>query len=327
MRKEFLGVDLGSDKTSIYSFQQNRVIFSEATAIAYEKTSKEVTEVGFLAEKIRGKTPFHYQVIHPVINGLIYDDDAAYDFLNTVLSRVGFSKRKRGVNIMFTAPSNCGKVHKKMLLALAKKLGFKNVYIESQAKLSGIGIGEISFAPVATLIADIGSGITDIALLSMGEVVTADSTAIAGDTFDEAIRRYVIQKQHLKISLKTAEYIKMKIGSIRELSENRLVEIKGRDTVTSLPSSILISSGEIKNVLLSLVNYISLKITDVIAATPSDLVADLTKNGLILSGGGALLPGLKEYFQKSLSIPVKLVDRPQEAIIEGFKNLIPRLIK
>ena len=311
MRKEFLGVDLGSDKTSIYSFQQNRVIFSEATAIAYEKTSKEVTEVGFLAEKIRGKTPFHYQVIHPVINGLIYDDDAAYDFLNTVLSRVGFSKRKRGVNIMFTAPSNCGKVHKKMLLALAKKLGFKNVYIESQAKLSGIGIGEISFAPVATLIADIGSGITDIALLSMGEVVTADSTAIAGDTFDEA----------------TAEYIKMKIGSIRELSENRLVEIKGRDTVTSLPSSILISSGEIKNVLLSLVNYISLKITDVISATPSDLVADLTKNGLILSGGGALLPGLKEYFQKSLSIPVKLVDRPQEAIIEGFKNLIPRLIK
>ena len=161
----------------------------------------------------------------------------------------------------------------------------------------------------------------------MGEVVTADSTAIAGDTFDEAIRRYVIQKQHLKISLKTAEYIKMKIGSIRELSENRLVEIKGRDTVTSLPSSILISSGEIKNVLLSLVNYISLKITDVISATPSDLVADLTKNGLILSGGGALLPGLKEYFQKSLSIPVKLVDRPQEAIIEGFKNLIPRLIK
>ena len=145
---------------------------------------------------------------------------------------------------------------------------------------------------------------------------------IAGHTFDEAIRRYMIQKQHLNIGIKTAENIKMRIANLSPVSENRLVEVKGRDTMTSLPSSVVVSSGELKSVLVPLANYIALKVTDVISTVPPELAADLTKNGLILTGGGSLLCGMKDFLQETLSIPVRLVSKPMEAVVEGFKVYI-----
>lgn len=174
---------------------------------------------------------------------------------------------------------------------------------------------------------NIGAGVSDIALVSMGEVVSSASAPIAGKTFDEAIRRYMIQKQHLNIGLGSAETIKMKIADISPVSENRLVEVKGRDTITSLPSSVVVSSGELKNVILPLVNYIALKVSDVISTVPPELVADLTKNGLILTGGSALLTGMKAYLEEMLRIPVRVMARPMETVVEGFRVYIHHLKK
>lgn len=323
MKKEYLGIDLGTDNTIIYSSLTNEIIFNEPTCIALERSTKKVKNIGILAAKIEGKTPYNIEIIHPIVNGLINDDDALLSFVKEIFEKLRFDKRAKINSIIFSAPSLCGKVNRKVIIELGKSLQAKEIYIEPQAKISAFAT-ELNrvLAPNATLVCDIGAGVTDIALISMGEVVASNSTNIAGKTFSEAIRRYMIQKQHLSIGMNTAEYIKMRIGSIAEMNENKLVEVKGKDTITSLPSSIIISSEEIKNVLCPIANYIALKITDVIASVPSELVADITRNGLILTGGGALLSGMKDYLQKILSIPVKVLDNPLNASAEGFASYI-----
>ncbi len=318
MKKEYLGIDLGSDTTSIYSSNTGTVIFSEPTCIALDRYTREVKEIGYLASRIAGKTPYNYETIYPVRNGVIEDDEVCYLFLSEVFKYLKLSNRNRLPALIFAVPSNCSKVNRRTIIELGKSLGAKEIYLESQAKLAALGSGKNVFSPTATMVCHIGSGISDVACLSMGEIVAADSTYVAGNSFDEAIRRYMMQKQHLAIGLKSAEYIKMKIGSLKPVQEHKLAEVKGRDTLTSLPSSIVVSSGEIRTCLEPLANIIALKITDVIASLPAELAADLMKNGILLSGGGALIVGIKEYFEKLLSIPVHINEKPLEAITDGF---------
>ena len=320
MKKDYIGIDLGSANTLIYSSFKDSIVYHEPTCIALDLVSKEVKEIGFLASKLAGKTPYHYSVIYPVEHGIVEDDEAAFLYLDTVLKSLKLDRRKGHDTIIFTAPSNTGKANKRTLLQLGKKLGAKEVIIESQAKIAALGCGDSVFAPTATLLCQIGAGVSDVCCLSLGEIVYASSTFIAGLTFDEAIRRYMIQNQHLSIGLKSAEYLKMRVGSVASLPENRLAEVKGKDTMTSLPSSIVVSSGGIKNALIPLANFISLKISDVIASLPEELIADLKSSGLILSGGGALLSGMRDYLQNLLSIPVRLADKPLEVTLEGFRS-------
>lgn len=327
MKNDYLGICLGSENTIIYSSLTDSVIYSEPTAIAYDTLSHMVKDIGFLASRIQGKTPYTYQVVNPVVNGLVQDDEACYQFLSGVLSRLKLDKRNRTTSIIFTTPSSSGKVNRKVLSELGKRLFAKEIYLESEAKICALGTGESAYSPTSTLVLDIGAGVSDIALLSMGEVVSCESTTIAGRTFDEAIRRYMIQKQHLNIGIGSAERIKMKIASVAPVSESRLVEVKGRDTITSLPSSVVVSSGELKNTLTPLADYIALKVTDVISTVPPELAADLTKNGLIMTGGGSLLSGLKDYLQEMLGIPVRVVQKPMEAVVEGFRVYIRHLAK
>lgn len=318
MKKEYLGIDLGSDNTSIYSSIMESTIYSEPTCIVLNRQTREVRETGFLASRISGKNPYNYEVVYPVKDGIIFDDDACYLYLDSIFHSLKLDKKNHIPALVFTVPSSSSIVNRKAIVNIGERLGAKEIYIESQAKIAAIGAGKNVFSPTATLLCHIGGGVTDIACLSMGEIVSSDSTFIAGNSFNEAIRRYMLQNQHLSIGLKSAEYLKMKIGNLSVNLENKLAEVKGRDTITSLPSSMIVSSGEIKNSLISLANIISLKITDVISSLPPELVADLKKNGMYLSGGGSLLAGMREYFEKSLNISVKMVDKPLEAVCEGF---------
>jgi rod shape-determining protein MreB len=325
MKKDILGIDLGSANTVIYSSASDSVVYSEPTVIAFDTYTHEVKETGFLASKIQGKTPYNYTVVNPVENGLIADEEAAYLFLSRVLADLRLGKNFRGTSLVFSAPSRCSPVNRNAIIDLGKRLAVKEIFIESQAKLAALGAGENVFSPTATLVLNIGAGLSDIAVLSMGEVVSADSTFIAGKSFDEAIRRYLIQNQHLSIGLKSAEYLKMRIGNLSTVSENRLVEIKGRDTITSLPSSMIVSSGEIRKILEPLAQFIALKVTDVISLIAPELSADLLRNGLILTGGGALLAGLRDYLQRMLSIPVRVAEKPLEAVALGMSAYAKKL--
>jgi rod shape-determining protein MreB len=324
MKKYIIGIDLGSSNTKIMVSNTDGLVFNEPTCIAIDTSNKEVKEIGYLANKIQGKAPYNYDVIYPVVNGIVSDDDALYLYLNTIFSQLHLNTERqfKNVALIFTAPSKCSKVNRKALIEIGKRLQVKEIYIESKAKLAAYGTGEKVKTPSATLICNIGAGLTDIACLSLGEIVASSSTFIAGDSFNEAIRRYMVQEQHLAIGRKTSEYIKMRIGTISPNVENKLVEVKGRDTITSLPSSTIISSSEIKKILTPLVKFIALQITDVISSIQPELAADLVKNGLILTGGSSLLVGLKEFLKDELSIPVRIADEPLDAVANGLKNMI-----
>lgn len=325
MRKDYICIDLGSDRTRVYSSKDDDIVFDEPTCIALERDKDKIKDIGYLAEQIEGKTLYTYKVIRPIRHGIIIDDDALYIFLKEIFHRLGYDRKNSAMNLVFAVPSLSGKVNRKVLVDIAKRLDAKEIYIESEAKMASYGIGESVFSPTATLVLDIGAGISDVALISLGDIVSCDSTTIAGDTFNEAIRRYMIQKQHLNIGLKSAEYIKLRVGNVYPLNETRLVEVKGRDTITSLPSSVVVSSGEIRNVLVPLIEYIYLKVTDVISTVPPELAADLKKRGLVLTGGSALLVGLKECLQDKLSIQVNVLTRPSLAVVEGFRTYVTRM--
>ncbi len=325
MKKLVIGIDLGSTNTTIYSSQSDAVVFAEPTCIAINPSSRQIREYGFLASNIKDKAPFNYQIINPVINGFLADSEAAFLFLTKIFENVNLNRVYRGATYLFAAPSLSTKVNTNALINLAKSLSAKEIYIESQAKLAALGCSSNVYSPSATLVCHIGSGVTDVAILSMGQIVSVASTNIASESIDEAIRRYLIQKQHLAVGLKSAEHVKMRIGNVSSIVENQLMEIKGRDTITSLPSSIVVSSSELRNVIRPLLDHILLKVTDVISTCKPELTADIAKNGLLLTGGGALLGGIKDYFQTQLSIPVKQAEKPAEAVADGMRVFISNL--
>ena len=323
MKRELIGIDLGTKNTIIYSAGRRQVVFNEPTSIALDRKTKQIREIGYLADEIQGKAPYSYQVVYPVRNGLIQDVELCHDFLIRALDPLDLGKRN--FSIVFIAPSRTSRVNRDALTAIGASLFAKDIYIESEAKIAALGVGDMAYAPSATLVCDIGAGYTDIAMVSMGEVVIADSILIGGDDFDGEIRRYLRNHQHLIIGSKSAEYAKLRVGNVLEKSDNRLVEIKGRDTITNLPSSVILSSSELKELFDPLVERIAMKITDLLSVIQPELVTDLIRNGLLLVGGGASLLGLREYLEKNLSMPVRRADKPMDAIAGGFMHYIDRL--
>lgn len=323
MKRKLIGIDLGSDSTRIYSSITSSVIFNEPSVVAINSNNQRIIETGFLASRIQGKTPYNYQIVRPVVEGIVNDDDAAYGFLSNAFRE--YDQGIRGCGLVLSGPSKMSKVNKNALIEIGKRLQAKEIYLESQAKLAALGAGQNIYSPCATLVCNIGAGISDIACISMGEIVSSTTSHIAGDMFDEAIRRYMIQEKHLEIGKKNAQSIKMRIGSVSPVSDGSLVEVKGKDTINSLPTSAIVSSSELKKCLIPLASFLSLKISDVIHDLEPELSSDLVQSGLVLTGGSASLMGLKEYLQNSLAIPVHVSDNPQNAVINGIGMYISRI--
>ncbi len=321
MKKEILGIDLGSSTTRIYSYSRNKVIFDEPTCLAIDSEHNEIKAIGYLAQKIQGKAPYNCVVKYPVQNGLISDVGLCSYLLQSALIEKGFNSKTK-CTLIFSSPCTSSKVNRSAIAEIAKSLHSEEVYIESSAKLAAIGSGEKAFSPHATLVCDIGAGQTDIALITMGEIASRASLSVSGQDFNDSIRRYLQINQHFKVGDKTAEYIKLRIGSVTG-SENRLVEVRGRDTITSLPSTLVVSSGEIRGLFKPLADIIAMKITDVISDVSPELSGDLVKSGLILTGGSSQLYGLKDYLQSSLSIPVSVAKNPSHSVINGIAAYCP----
>lgn len=325
MKRKFIGIDFGSQNTRVYSSISSSIIFNESTCVALDTNTNRVFETGYLANKIQGKAPYNYKLIYPVINGMISDVDSAVSFLEKAIQEVKSEVGLRGFSIVFSAPSSMTKVNHNALIEIGKRLQAKEIYIESQAKMAAIGSGENIFSPQATLVCNIGYGVTDIACTSMGEIVSCTTSNIAGEALDDAIRRYLVKEKHLLIGKKSAQMVKMRIGNVSFVNNGMLVEVKGKDTMTSLPSSCIVSSSELKKVFVQMISMITLKISDVIQDLDPELASDLTTNGLIITGGTASLSGLKEYMQAELSIPVRVIHNPSDKVIDGIASYIKKI--
>lgn len=327
MARNIIGIDLGSSSTLIWTKDDNSVIFNEPTVLAWDKLTHKVFEIGYLAHKLLGKVPEGMEIVEPMKNGAVGDIEATVAFLYKAFDNLHKAHQLKGADMIISAPSSLTKVEKDALGEVAARLGGKTLHIIESSKAAALGSGVNVYSTRGNMVIDIGGARADISALTMGRVVVSDSCLFAGNSADEAIMRYVRTKHHLMIGPKTAEYVKMKIGTLLENSDNNLLEISGRDLITGLPHSVIISTLEISELLIKVYSEIVNHVVDTLEAAPAEISADVIHTGVTLSGGGCLLNGAREFFEKQLSVPVHISPYPLEATIQGIKSGYESILK
>ncbi len=311
-----IGIDLGTANILIY-VKGKGIILNEPSVVAIDRKTNEVLAVGKEAHKMIGRTPKHIDSVRPLKDGVIYDFDTTEALLKHymhVLKLRGFLTKPR---ILICCPTNVTSIERNAIREVAEKAGARKVYVEVEPKVAAIGAGLDIYQPNASMVIDIGGGTTDVAVLSMGDIVTSETIKIAGDRFDEHIMKYVKQEHQLLIGEKTAEQIKREIGTAENQSVEKTMEIRGRDLVTSFPKTLTIRSGEMESALRDSVAAIVEASRLVLEKTPPELASDISESGAILTGGGALLSGLDHVLAERLGIPISLAEDPLSCVVKG----------
>lgn len=318
MAKHKICIDLGTANTLIWTDAGKTIAFNEPTIIAIDKQKQEVVEIGYLAHKMIGRTPYGVDVIFPIQNGVIADLDACLKYIERAFNILRLEKLLHNSYLYFATPSNITPVEQEALIQLGIRLGAKKVNIDSALKMSALRTGTDIYSPHGTLVLDIGAGVTNVGIIALGDIVYTKAFYLAGNSFTKAIIKHLRKNHHLVIGEKTAEYIKMKIGSVNLENSNQLLEVNGRDQITGLPHSIILSENEIANCLLPFAQEILDLVIEALEKSPAEITADVANNGLVLCGGGGLLNGLREYLSSKLGIMVHLASFPQETVIKGL---------
>ncbi|WP_142827147.1 rod shape-determining protein [Planococcus soli] len=311
-----IGIDLGTANVLIY-VKGKGIILNEPSVVAMDRKTGEVLAVGKEARKMMGRTPKHIVAIRPLKDGVIHDFDVTEAMLKHfihILKLKGFMTKPR---ILICCPTNVTSIEQNAIREVAEKAGGKKVYVEVEPKVAAIGAGLNIYQPSASMVIDIGGGTTDVAVLSMGDIVTSETIKVAGDRFDLQIMRYVKQHHKLLIGEKTAEKIKVEIGTVLKHTEEKEMEIRGRDILTGYPKTLMISSIEIEEALRESIQLIVEAARMVLEKTPPELASDIIESGAILTGGGALLDGLDRLLAEKLEVPVSIAENPMECVVLG----------
>ena len=312
-----IGIDLGTANVLIY-LKGEGVVLNEPSVVAIDSNTRRTLAVGSDARAMLGRTPGKVVAIKPLKDGVIADFDTTGIMLDHFIKKAGGKSFFRKPRILICCPSNITKVEKQAIKEAAEKTGARKVFIEEEPKVAAIGAGiDISEAN-GNMIIDIGGGTTDIAVLSLGGIVTSTSIKVAGNTFDGDIMKYIKDKYKLLIGDMTAENIKLNIGTVFQTKkDNDTMLVKGRDLNTGLPSSIELSSNDIAEALRESADIIIQTAKSVLESTPPELAADIVSNGVMLTGGGALIRGFDKLIHRELKIPVKVADAPLECVAQG----------
>ncbi len=316
--KKVIGIDLGSSNTIVY-VPKKGIIYNEPTVVAIDTSKNKVESYGYLAFKLLGKEQSPIKVIRPVKNGVINDGPATVKFLRCVLKELKLSRLVKRATVILSCPSDFSQIEQSALRNVARKLDFKNVIFKTSSYLSALGGINDSAANKAAFVCNIGGGLTDMSVLTNGKVIISKSLNFSGKILDDAIIRHLRKNHHLIIGSKTAEYIKMKIGSVEAFPENRLLEVSGIDIVSSLPHSVVISTSEIKSILTSCLLPLVDALTDCLELIPPEVASELIESGLVISGGCSLLGGLREYLENALNISVRIAMEPANTVANGMK--------
>ncbi|PWU67118.1 rod shape-determining protein [Gracilibacillus dipsosauri] len=321
-----IGIDLGTANVLIH-VKGKGIVLDEPSVVAMDRNTGKVLEVGEEARRMVGRTPGNIEAIRPLKDGVIADFDVTESMLKYFINKIdvkGFLSKPR---MLICCPTNITKVEQKAIREAAEKSGGKKVYLEEEPKIAAIGAGMEIFQPSGNMVVDIGGGTTDIAVLSMGDIVTAQSVKMAGDKFDSEILQYVKRKYKLLIGERTAEDIKINVATVFEGSRNEEIDIRGRDMVTGLPRTITIYSGEVEEALRESIALIVQSAKTVLEKTPPELSADIIDRGVILTGGGALLHGLDQLLAEELKVPVLLAEDPMTCVAKGTGIMLDNIDK
>lgn len=311
-----IGIDLGTANVLIH-VKGKGIVLNEPSVVAIDKRTNKVLAVGEEARQMVGRTPGNIVAIRPLKDGVIADFDVTEAMLKHFINKLdvkGFFSKPR---ILICCPTNITSVEQKAIREAAEKSGGKKVYLEEEPKVAAIGAGMDIFQPSGNMVVDIGGGTTDVAVLSMGDIVTSESIKVAGDVFDNDILQYIKKEYKLLIGERTAESIKMTIGTVFPGGRTDSMEIRGRDMVTGLPRVITIESGEIERALHESVAMIVQAAKNVLEKTPPELSADIIDRGVIITGGGALLHGIDQLLIQELKVPVFIAENPMDCVAIG----------
>ena len=325
MFSKHIGIDLGTVNILIYQKGQG-IILDEPSIVVIDENTKKPIAFGLEANEMLGRTPGKIKAIKPLKDGVIADFEMMEHLLCHLLKKANIRSSFFKPKIIICCPTNITEVEKNAILEIAERTGAKKVLVEEEPKVAAIGAGLDIAKPLGNMVVDIGGGTTDIAVLSLGNIVTSASIKVAGNTFDEDIINYIKNKYKLLIGEKTAQRIKHTIGKAFKGNEKEQIEIRGRDLLGGLPKTILVNALEVEEALKTSVNKIINMVKAVLEQTPPELSADIIEKGIVLTGGGALLRNLPELIEKELNVPVFLAEEPLKCVAEGTGILIDKLV-
>jgi rod shape-determining protein MreB len=323
-----IGIDLGTANTIVY-LRGKGIVLSEPSVVAINKKTKKVLAVGKEARQMIGRTPANVSAVRPLQDGVISDFDTTQAMIHYLIEKTHMQSPKLlkipRPRVIVGVPSSVTEVERQAVIDAAKTAGARQIYIVEEAMAAAIGAGLPVEEASGSMIVDIGGGTTDIAVISLGEIVVDKTIKVAGDEMNQNIVSYARQKYNMLIGERTAEDLKIAIGSAYPLEEERIVELQGRDLLSGLPKSIEISSIEIREAIMPSIDIITQAVKDAIEETPPELVSDILVSGVHLAGGGALIKGIEKFWFARLKVPIKIVDEPLSAVARGTAAMLDHI--
>lgn len=313
-----IGIDLGTANSLVY-VQGRGIVINEPSVVAVNQKTDQIVAVGSEAKRMVGRTPGHITAIRPLVEGIISDFEVTELMLRHFIQKVhggsgSFFSRPR---VVIGIPSEVTEVERRAVEDAAKNAGAREVFLVEEPMAAAIGVRLPVQDAVGSLIVDIGGGTSDIAVISLGGIVVSKNLRIAGDRLNEDIIRFARDEHKLLLGERTAEDLKIAIGSATELDEPMEATMRGRDLVTGLPKEVIVDDAEIRRAMRNSINALVAAIKSAIEATPPELVADIMHRGIVLVGGGSLLRGLDRVIAEEVQIPVEVAEDPLTAVVRG----------
>lgn len=319
-----IGIDLGTANVLIY-VKGEGIVLNEPSVVALDSSTGKILAVGHEAREMLGRTPGKVNAIRPMKDGVIADFDATGLMLDYFIKKVNGKGIMSKPRILICCPSNITQVEQNAIKEAAERTGARKVFLEEEPKVAAVGAGLDIAEPVGNMVIDIGGGTTDIAILSLGDIVTSASIKIAGNTFDSDITKFIKEKYKLLIGDRTSENIKFTVGRVYTDGKNEKMQVKGRDLITGLPHTITICSEEIEEALKESAYIIVHTAKTVLEKTPPELSADIMNKGIILTGGGSLIKGMDKLLEHELKVPVMIADSPLTCVAMGTGILLDHI--
>ena len=316
-----LAIDLGTANTCVFA-RAKGIVVDEPSIVAINKNSGRIEAVGKDAKEMLGRTPGNIVAIKPMRDGVIADFEITEKMLNHFIKKAHNRTVWVRPRIVIGVPSEITQVEKRAVKDSAKRAKASEVYLVEEAMAAAIGAGMPITEPAGNMVVDIGGGTTDIAVISLAGIVYSKAVRVAGNEMDEAITQYVKRNHNLLIGERTAEQIKMEIGSAFPLEKRVTMEIKGRHLVEGVPKTVTVSDEEIREALADTVNVIVDAVRVALEATPPELSADISDRGVVLTGGGSLLRNLDKRLREDTGLPLSMAENPLTSVVQGAGNML-----
>ena len=311
-----IGIDLGTVNTLVY-LKGKGIVITEPSVVAVNQKTGQVVAVGTAARDMIGRTPTHITAVRPLVEGVISDFEVTEEMLSYLIDKAQGERMALGPRVVVGVPSGITNVEIRAVRDAARNAGAREVFIIEEPMAAALGARLPVNDPVGTMLIDVGGGTTDIALMSLGGIVRSKNIRTAGDALNQDISSYIRNEFKILIGERTAEEVKIAVGSAIKLSTPLQTTIRGRDLVTGLPREIVITDADVREAILFSISIVNEAVKEVIETAPPEIVADVMRLGIYLTGGGALLRGLPELLAQELKVPIHVVDDPLTTVVRG----------